>query len=149
MGREQSGPDAASVISTGHRNMGRGWRKRGEMLWGRHLCRAQAAREMHRRQKRKYSHCKGKGGKRKLGLCQEQAEASGERGLGRETELERTLSEGFMLRVWAEEAVRLRQMLCPDGLPVPQARWLGQGEAACSQHRGTGLSAFVVPLKLL
>lgn len=70
-------------------------------------------------------------------------------GRGDWEERQRTLSEGFRPRVWAEEAVRLRQMLCPDGLPAPQAHWLGQGEAACSQHRGTGLSAFVVPLKLL
>lgn len=92
---------------------------------------------------------KERGGERKLGLCQEQAEASGERRLGRETGLGRPLSKGFRLNVSAKEAVKFRQMLCPSGLPVPWARWLGQGEAACSHHHGTGLSLLVAPLKLL
>lgn len=87
--------------------------------------------------------------KRELGLCQKQAEASRKRGLGRETALGRPLSKGFRLRVWAKEAVKFRQMLCPDGLLALWAHWLRQGAATCNQHCGTGLSLFVASLKIL
>lgn len=55
-------------------------------------------------------------------------------GLRRGTGLGRPLIKSFRLKVWAEGAVKSRQMLCPDVLPVLMGSVAGQEKAACSQH---------------
>lgn len=69
-------------------------------------------------------------------------------GTGKGKGLGRPLSKGFSLRVWAKEAVKFWQM-CSNGLLALWAGWLGQGEATCNRHCGTGLSLFVASLRLL
>lgn len=69
-------------------------------------------------------------------------------GLGRGRGLGRLLIKSFRLKVWAEEAVKSRPMLCPDVLSVLMGSLAGR--KGCLQpalcHR---LSLFVALLKLL